>query len=45
MVAALGTYDPPPAAHGTPGPNRESSIANSAQAVTRARNDTISIIV
>ena len=45
MVAALGCYDPPPAAQGTPGPNRASSIANSAQAVTRARNETISIIV
>ena len=37
-------YDPP-VFHGTPGPKRASSVASSAQAVTRARNEMTSITV
>jgi hypothetical protein len=38
-------YDPPPVFHGTPGPNRLSSVANRAQAVTIARKLMISMTV
>jgi hypothetical protein len=46
-AVSRGFYDPPPAAQGTlvGQPNWCSSNHNSAHATTRARNDTISIIV